>query len=634
MAATPKRRRWPWRPLLGGLALILAVAAVVVAVVSRQQIVRPPELDQELTSELITVERGELLETVEVNGALEPREQARVSFREGVRVVEVLVERGDLVIPGQILARLETRNLELRVAGAQAELDQAEQSFTRLAAGPSQADLAQAAAAVARARANLAADAQAVRLIDRELAEARLTTARQRLLDLEAGVPTDDLTAAERAVTSAEEALVTARQNLVETRDRASRSKISAEQNLEQGLRSHERVQLLFSDMFWDWDFVQRTGRHPTDEVTNQVTGLPENRELTPREIEDFRRRFIDAENSLAVSEQGLANLVDAAEQARVAEVREIQTAERGIEAAERSLNEARRSYELARTRGLPAAVLEARKELADAEKAYTELTNNPDRPARRAELEAALLEAIAREEKLRAGADPVELARARTAIEQAHASLATAEADLAAATLTAPLGGTIVSMGLQEGTLTTVNSVIRIVDLSSFLIRGQVTEQGVARVATGQDVQVRVDSVPGESFPGKVLLVSALPASQSGDDTGGFGMGSSLGGLYPVELELVSADPRLRVGMAVTASIEILAISDALIIPLQAVEYGESGPMVRRATGGSDPNGEPLTELVPVELGAISNDQVQVLSGLNEGDQLVILTMPPPMMF
>jgi multidrug efflux pump subunit AcrA (membrane-fusion protein) len=280
------------------------------------------------------------------------------------------------------------------------------------------------------------------------------------------------------------------------------------------------------------------------------------------------------------------------------------------------------------------AALLEARQSLAEAEKGYAELVDNPDRPARRAELDAALLEAVAAEEKLKAGPDPIELARARTALEQARAALAGAEADLDAATLTAPIAGTVTDITLKPGTLTTADDAVSIADLGGFIIRGQVTEQDVARVQPGQQVQVNVDSVPGESFAGELLLVSALPAEGGAQDQGG-GFGGpfptgALGGLYPVEIALPGADERLRVGMAVTASIEILGVRDTLSVPLQAVVEGPEGPQVLRATGATGPDGQPVGEPVPVELGVASGERVQVLSGLAEGDQVIMPTLPP----
>jgi multidrug efflux pump subunit AcrA (membrane-fusion protein) len=629
-----KRRRFPWRRVLLALAALLAIGAVVGAVIARQQLVRVPENPQEAGAQLVPVERGDLVESVDVNGALEPRDRARVAFPEGARVREVLVARGDAVAKGAVLARLETRDLELKVASARAEVDQAQQTLDKLNAGPTEAELAQAAAVVARAKANLAAAGSEVRQIDVEVAKARLDTARQRVADLESGVAPDDLSAAEKGLAAAREALTEAEQALDTTRDSASRAKTDAEQAVERGVQDLEKTQLAFSDASWDWQYVQRTGRHPTDRVPNPDTGALENRKLTDREVEQFRRALADAEAALRNGEQGLQNLVEAAAQARENEVREVQRAERAIETARRNVADAERTYQTAGTRGVQAALLEARQALAEAEKAYKTLVDNPERPARRAELDAALLEADAAEKKLRAGPDPVELAKARTALEQARAALATAEANLDAATLTAPIAGTVTDITLKPGTLTTTNDAVSIADLRGFLIKGQVPEQNVSRVQAGQQVSVRVDSIPGETFPGELMLVSALPAtSGQQQDPNVFpgGPGAPLGGLYPVEIAVQSDDERLRVGMATTASIEVVSLRDVLSIPLQAVEYGPEGaPQVRRATGAAGPDGQPAGEAVPVELGATSGDRVQVLSGLAEGDQVIMPTMPP----
>jgi multidrug efflux pump subunit AcrA (membrane-fusion protein) len=632
LAAPRRRRRIPWRRIFTGLIIVLALGACVAAIVARQFLVRSESGVQQAVALVVPVERGDLIDSVQVNGALEPRDDASVSFPAGARVAEVLVARGDTVAAGDVLARLETRDLQLQVASASAELDQAQQALDQLLAGPSEADLAQAAAAVARARANLVSDGQSVRPIDVELARATLESAQQRVADLEGGESPDDLRAAEDGVRAAEEGLTEAQLALETARDTASRAKTNAQQSMEGGVQELELAQRAYSDAFWDWDYVQRTGRHPTEKVVDE-TGASQNRKLEDREVEAFRRTLADAEVALQNAEQSVQNLSEAYDQAREDEIRQVQAAERTIEASQRELSEAQRTYQTASTRGVQAALLEARQSLAEAQKNYTDLVDNPERPAQRAELDAALLEAVAAEEKLKAGPDPVELARARTALEQARAALAEAEADLDAATLTAPIAGTVTDLTLKPGTLTAADDAVGIADLRGFLIRGQVTEQDVARVQQGQQVLVSIDSVPGEIFQGELLLVSALPESTGGQDQGGFSggfSGGALGGVYPVEIALSSEDERLRVGMAVTANIEISGVRDALSVPLQAIEEGPDGPQVRRTTGEVGPDGQPLGELVPVELGVTSGDRVQILSGLEEGDQVIMPTLPP----
>jgi multidrug efflux pump subunit AcrA (membrane-fusion protein) len=630
--APKRRRRLRWRGLLSALLLILVVACVAGVFVARQMFVADQAPEGAVVTQVVPVERGELLETVQINGALEPADRARLSFPAGARVAEVLVEEGDRVSAGTVLARLETRDLELGVASSQAELDQAQHALDKLLGGPSEAELASAAAGVARARANLVAAGAEVRPIDIELAQARLAAARERLAALDAGEATEEQTVAERQLSGAEEALAESQVALERTRDSASRAKTDAQQAMERGAQAVEEAQRAYSDAYWDWDYVQSTGRHPRDKVATE-DGRMVNRELEPFEAEQFRRALDDATVALRNAETDLKNLSEAYDQAREEEVLQLQAAERAVAGAERDMAAARRELEQAGTRDRSSARLTARQELAEAEKGLDELVNDPTRPAAEAELRAALLEAIAADEKLRGGPDPVELARARTALEQARAELAGAEADLDEATLRAPISGTVVDITLKPGTATSADDAISIADLSRFLIRGQVTEQSVAQVRAGQAARVRVDSLPDVELEGTLDRVAELPDEDAAAAAGGqFGpSGGALGGLYPVEITVAASDERLRVGMASTAEILILSIPDALIIPLQAVEQGPDGPAVRRAAGVPGPDGVPPSELIPVELGQASGDRVQVLHGLSEGDQLLLPLMPPP---
>ncbi|MBX0329534.1 HlyD family efflux transporter periplasmic adaptor subunit [Oscillochloris sp. ZM17-4] len=628
--APRRRRRVRWPTILGILALALTALCVAGVFIARTILVGRDSAAPGVITQVVPVEQGDLTEIVQVNGALEPRDRASVAFSAGVRVRELLVQEGEQVAAGQVLARLETRDLELKVASARAEVDLAQRALDKLEAGPSEAELAQAAASTARARADLAAAAGEVRPVDVDVARARRDEARQRLDDLKAGLAPDDLTAAEKALLAAQDALRASQDDLERTRDSASRAKTDAQQSLERGAKDLIRAQRAYSDAYWDWDYVQHTGRHPRDTITNPDTGVVTHRELDAAEIDQFERTLEDVADALKESEQSLKRLQEAYDQAREDEISQIQSAERQVDAAGRDLDESQRLLDTARTKGVAAAILDARKELADAEKAYADLVDNPQRPAQRAALQAALLEAIAAEEKLKDGPDPIELSQAKTTLERARAGLAAAEAELAEAELRAPIAGTVVDITLKEGTLTESSDAISIADLSGFLIRGQVTEQSVAQLSAGQAVQVSVDALPDVSFRGELARVSELPdsqgqADQGFDPFGGGGGGGALGGLYPVEITFDAEDERLRVGMATTASIEILNIPDTLIIPLQAVEDGPDGPTVRRASGAAGPDGQPIGEPVPVQLGAISGDRVQVLGGLAPGDQVIL---------
>jgi HlyD family secretion protein len=106
------------------------------------------------------VERGSLVATVNATGTILPERQTTLSFNSPGRVAEVLVVEGEAVSAGQVLARLETRDLEFAETQAELAVHQAELSLTsaqvqllRVQRDPAEYDIAAAEAAVESARA-------------------------------------------------------------------------------------------------------------------------------------------------------------------------------------------------------------------------------------------------------------------------------------------------------------------------------------------------------------------------------------------------------------------------------------------------------------------------------------------------
>jgi multidrug efflux pump subunit AcrA (membrane-fusion protein) len=154
---------------------VAIVAAVVGAAVWRSRLAAQPE--EETRSAL--VERGTMLVAVSASGSVEPQTRVSLAFESPGRVTEVTVEVGDTVAAGDVLARLDDRQLALQVRQAQAALALAEAQLDQLQAGPQSEE-------VEMAEANLRA------------AQAQVSAAAADLDQLEAG-PDDAQTAAANA---------------------------------------------------------------------------------------------------------------------------------------------------------------------------------------------------------------------------------------------------------------------------------------------------------------------------------------------------------------------------------------------------------------------------------------------------
>jgi HlyD family secretion protein len=110
---------------------------------------------EEPTLETATVSQGDIVLTASGSGELIPARELELSFRTDGRLAEVLVEVGDQVAEGDLLARLETDALERAVAETDVELQIAQLELGDVREGPSKAEIADAEAALQDAQTQL-----------------------------------------------------------------------------------------------------------------------------------------------------------------------------------------------------------------------------------------------------------------------------------------------------------------------------------------------------------------------------------------------------------------------------------------------------------------------------------------------
>ena len=168
----------------------------------------------------------------------------------------------------------------------------------------------------------------------------------------------------------------------------------------------------------------------------------------------------------------------------------------------------------------------------------------------------------------------------------------------------------------------------IRSVDLGQYLAAGTpvvtlqaldpiyadyyLPQQALSRVKVGQGVAIRVDTYPGESFPGKIVAINPLV------DTGSRNV--------QIRAELANADHRLLPGMFATLDIDIGVKQREITLPQTAIAYNSYGDTVYIVVDKGPSGGPPrlVAEQSFVTTGATRGDQVAVLKGVKEGDQVV----------
>jgi multidrug efflux pump subunit AcrA (membrane-fusion protein) len=131
----------------------------------------------------------------------------------------------------------------------------------------------------------------------------------------------------------------------------------------------------------------------------------------------------------------------------------------------------------------------------------------------------------------------------------------------------------------------------------------------------------------------GTLTEVGAAPVASAGADAAAGG--ADAGSRYAVRVLIEQPDPQARLGMAATAQIRTDNTPNALVLPLRAIREENGQTYVARiipnqATTDGTP---PQTEQVNVTVGARTPDGVEIVDGLQEGDQVLsqMVRFPTP---
>jgi len=203
--------------------------------------------------------------------------------------------------------------------------------------------------------------------------------------------------------------------------------------------------------------------------------------------------------------------------------------------------------------------------------------------------------------EKIKDGPDPLER-------EKLELQLTIAEKRLESQYISAPFAGTITSVSAVEGALVSAGTLaVRLADLSTLQLKVPVSEVDIPNVAVGQKATMTFDAYFNETFKGKVLEIAGAAENQAGVM------------VYMVTISIEDGQETLKPGMTAGVVIEIAEKPNALVLPVQAVT-SKDGKDIVYVMRGSNP------EAVEVQVGAYSEDQVEILSGdLEEGDLVVV---------
>ena len=241
------------------------------------------------------------------------------------------------------------------------------------------------------------------------------------------------------------------------------------------------------------------------------------------------------------------------------------------------------------------------------------------------------------------AGPTAADLQSAQASISQAQAQLDSANAKLAEATILAPTDAVVINSNLQLYQYTTDASMITITPSdgtgSNLEVAATIDQADIAQVKLGQNVDITLDAYPDEHSNGSVTLVALQGTTASNVTT------------FKVTVAVEKASDKLRSGMNANINIVVAEAKNVLTVPSEAIKTkgtiksvlipissGASGARQAASTKQSGTTTKSTTntgstriaansQSIPVEIGLDDGTNVEIKSGIKEGQEVIIGT-------
>ena len=219
---------------------------------------------------------------------------------------------------------------------------------------------------------------------------------------------------------------------------------------------------------------------------------------------------------------------------------------------------------------------------------------------------------------KAQIGVDTAKLKQARAQVAEAQASLKQLEEQLSYTTIVAPMDGVILSRDVEIGdavsSILVLGSTATLVmtegDVNEVYVDGKVDEADIAHVYLGQPARIKVESFRDRTFNGKVTKISPMGVEKDNVTT------------FEVRVSINNPGGELKALMTANAEILLDEHKGVLTVPENAVTYDSQKNASVEIPDKKQKDG---TRKAPVTVGLSNGSVTEIVSGLKEGDTVVL---------
>jgi HlyD family secretion protein len=219
---------------------------------------------------------------------------------------------------------------------------------------------------------------------------------------------------------------------------------------------------------------------------------------------------------------------------------------------------------------------------------------------------------------KAQIGVDMAKLKQAQAQVLQSQASLKQLEEQLSYTMIVAPMDGVILSRDVEMGdavsSILVLGSTATLVmtegDINQVYVQGKVDEADIAHVYMNQPARIKVESFRDQAFDGKVTKIAPLGVEKDNVTT------------FEVRVSIDNPAGKLKANMTANAEILLDEHKGVLSVPENAVTYDNQKNASVEIPDKSQKDGQ---RKVPVKVGLSDGSKTEIVSGLKEGDQVVL---------
>ena len=207
---------------------------------------------------------------------------------------------------------------------------------------------------------------------------------------------------------------------------------------------------------------------------------------------------------------------------------------------------------------------------------------------------------------------------QARADVSHARATLAQLKEQLSYTSITAPIDGIVLSRDVEVGDAvssilvlgSSATLVMTIGDTREVYVKGKVDESDIGKVYLGQPARIRVESFKDKTFTGKVTKISPMGVEKDNVTT------------FEVRVSINNPGGELKAMMTANAEIILEEHKNVLIVPEASIIYDRDK---KASVEVPDPKGKEGKRKVAVQVGISNGAKTELLSGLKEGQQVVL---------